>query len=273
MQAGARAAACGTRAEWVLPRPQLQQRGLRAHSQGSCDVRGVDVVHRRSDGSSAGVSRGAKQAGSYSCNVICNMLILRLWSARTSRAQRAASGEAARPTTRSAIYQQGEPPAANSPQDTRCANSQSPPCRCRSPHARPPPACTPFAVRQRLSAPAHSTRRGQIVCSRGGGLLLKKKNRVAMAAQKAQADVLLHLSPISAPAAGPFPPQISPEGIARVPTTQLGGPAPATEPPRGGLNKLQHQDRAPSPGRRGRFGGSQQSNKSRSQAVYRSRAD
>jgi hypothetical protein len=47
------------------------------------------------------------------------------------------------------------------------------------------------------------------------------------------------ISPISAPAAGPFPPQISPEGIARVPPTQLEqlGPAPAVEPPRGGLTK------------------------------------
>jgi hypothetical protein len=44
----------------------------------------------------------------------------------------------------------------------------------------------------------------------------------------------LLLSPISAPAAGPFSPQISPEGIARVPPTQL-GPAPAAELPRGGL--------------------------------------
>ena len=50
---------------------------------------------------------------------------------------------------------------------------------------------------------------------------------------------------ISAPAAGPFSPQISPEGIARVPLTQL-GPAPAAEPPRGGgtifcSTKTQHQ--------------------------------
>ena len=40
------------------------------------------------------------------------------------------------------------------------------------------------------------------------------------------------ISPISAPAAGPFPPQISPEGISQVPPTQL-GPAPAAELPRG----------------------------------------
>ena len=52
----------------------------------------------------------------------------------------------------------------------------------------------------------------------------------------------LCVSPISAPAAAPFPPQISPEGIARVPPTQL-GPAPAAEPPRGGLKKMQHQDK------------------------------
>jgi hypothetical protein len=45
------------------------------------------------------------------------------------------------------------------------------------------------------------------------------------------------LSPIRAPAAGPFPPQISPEGIARVPPTQL-GPAPAVELPRGRLKNL-----------------------------------
>jgi hypothetical protein len=41
------------------------------------------------------------------------------------------------------------------------------------------------------------------------------------------------LSPISAPAAGPFPPQISPEGSPRVLPTQL-GPAPAAALPRGG---------------------------------------
>ena len=40
----------------------------------------------------------------------------------------------------------------------------------------------------------------------------------------------------SASAAGPFSPQISPEGIARVPPTQL-GPAPVAELPRGGAKK------------------------------------
>ena len=51
--------------------------------------------------------------------------------------QRAASGEAARPTTRSAICQQG---------DVRCANSQSPPCR-RFPEGPRTDliACIPFA--------------------------------------------------------------------------------------------------------------------------------
>ena len=52
------------------------------------------------------------------------------------------------------------------------------------------------------------------------------------------------LSPISAPAAGPFPPQISPEGIPRVPPTQL-GPAPAAELPRGGLKKKYSPDKKP----------------------------
>jgi hypothetical protein len=58
----------------------------------------------------------------------------------------------------------------------------------------------------------------------------------------------IQLSPISAPAAGPFPPQISPEGTPRVPPTQL-GPAPAAEGelPRGRLKKLQHQDRTQTP--------------------------
>jgi hypothetical protein len=57
----------------------------------------------------------------------------------------------------------------------------------------------------------------------------------------------LSLSPISAPAAGPFPvspPNLSPEGIAREPPTQL-GPAPAAQLPlprgpgaRGGAKKI-----------------------------------
>jgi hypothetical protein len=51
------------------------------------------------------------------------------------------------------------------------------------------------------------------------------------------------ISPISAPAAGPFSPKISPEGIPRVPHTQL-GPAPAAELP---------QDRTQSAGRRANF--------------------
>ena len=65
---------------------------------------------------------------------------------RERRAQRAASGEAARPTTRSAICQQGKPPAAKSPLDVRCANSQSPPCG-RFPEGPRTDliACIPFA--------------------------------------------------------------------------------------------------------------------------------
>jgi hypothetical protein len=80
------------------------------------------------------------------------------------------------------------------------------------------------------------------------------------------------ISPISAPAAGPFPPQISPEGIPRARPTQL-GPAPAAALPGGGLKK-NAAPRQTTEGRGaggGRVGGSQQSNTSRSFAIYRSR--
>jgi hypothetical protein len=50
-------------AKWVLPGPQLQQRGCRGHSQGRGDVRGACVVHLRPGGGDVGGSRGAKQVG------------------------------------------------------------------------------------------------------------------------------------------------------------------------------------------------------------------
>jgi hypothetical protein len=53
------------------------------------------------------------------------------------------------------------------------------------------------------------------------------------------------LSPIECTSGGAVSPQISPEGIARVPAPTQLGPSPAAEPPRGRLNFLQHQDTKP----------------------------
>jgi hypothetical protein len=60
------------------------------------------------------------------------------------------------------------------------------------------------------------------------------------------------ISPIGGTRSGPFPPPISPEGIARVPPTptQL-GPAPAAERPRGRQFCLQHEDTKPAARREG----------------------
>jgi hypothetical protein len=95
-------------------------------------------------------------------------VILRLWPARTSRAQRAASGEAARPTTtttRSAIWQQGKGkgetprrqfrrwmPDVLTPKVPRAGGFPKAP-------APTPPVCIPFASAFQRPLTAHAEAR------------------------------------------------------------------------------------------------------------------